>query len=272
MRIIHALIILLLLSSISPAQVTSRIAFTKLNPLTSDFDIFVAELNENLKVVRTYNVSNVIGADSHPSWSPDGSKIAYISQRHGKWMSIYITDYLGRNTRRFSSEILGRSWGFPGWSPDGKKIAFAYEPKDNDRERGIYLIDIDGRNLRKLVGIPFGSLGSCKWSPDGKKILVHSVELYVIDVETGQYKMICDGADGADWSEKGILYSRSRFRSIFIADENGNILKRYELPDFKFIDEPSYSPDLGKVLFVGRKGNTWGLHILDLKTGKVKSL
>lgn len=53
MRVIHTLITLPLLSS---AQVTSRIAFTKLNPLTSDFDIFVAELNENLKVVRTYSL------------------------------------------------------------------------------------------------------------------------------------------------------------------------------------------------------------------------
>lgn len=60
--------------------------------------------------------------DTVPSVSPDGSTIAFMSDRDGNW-EIYTIDINGENLRRMTNEP--GSDGLPAWSPDGKQIAFA---------------------------------------------------------------------------------------------------------------------------------------------------
>ena len=64
----------------------------------------------------------------------------------------------------------------PAWSPDGQLIAFG----SSQNGIGIYVMDADGQNLRKL-----GGFGGCPvWSPDGQKIAFHSDgDIYVMDAD-----------------------------------------------------------------------------------------
>lgn len=71
---------------------------------------------------RQTNLTNTSNppADKWPSWSPDGTKIAFVSWRtdaHG----IYVMDTDGSNETRLTSYGSDRH---PSWSPDGSKIAF----------------------------------------------------------------------------------------------------------------------------------------------------
>ena len=67
------------------------------------------------------NLTQHPARDSHPSWSRDGRKLAFVSRRDGN-SEIYVMNADGsglRNVTRAPSNDLG-----PAWSPDGRAIAF----------------------------------------------------------------------------------------------------------------------------------------------------
>ena len=85
--------------------------------------------------------------DRTPSWSPDGRRIAFASDRDGNF-EIYVMDADGKNQQRLT-ENLKTDWS-PSWSPDGKRIAFASNRDEPFRYFDIYVMDADGRNQRNL--------------------------------------------------------------------------------------------------------------------------
>ena len=63
--------------------------------------------------------------DRHPTWSPDGKQIAFISDRDGaKASAIYVMDTVGNNLRRLTNDVKFTWIDSPDWSPDGKQIVF----------------------------------------------------------------------------------------------------------------------------------------------------
>ena len=79
--------------------------------------------------------------DWYPSWSPDGKRIAFASDRKGDFANfeIYVMDNDGDNQRRLTNNRAADS--SPSWSPDGKHIAFSSR-RDGNRE--IYVINVGG--------------------------------------------------------------------------------------------------------------------------------
>jgi Tol biopolymer transport system component len=110
-----------------------------------------------------------------PTFSPDGTKIAFI----GKGGTIWIKD-IGRKTlREVSSQHRAAQ---PSWSPDGKMIAFARYGGIGE-ELSIWIIDADGKNARQLVEpVPRGGDQWPCWSPDGKSIVLsHGYQLWIVN-------------------------------------------------------------------------------------------
>ena len=109
-------------------------------------------------------------ADLEPSWSPDGTAIAFASDRTGNY-GIYVMDADGGNQTRLTDNSANDR--YPSWSPDGTRIAFA---SYRNRMFDIYVMDADGGNQTRL---PHNSANDRypSWSPDGTEIAFAS-DLY----------------------------------------------------------------------------------------------
>jgi len=106
----------------------------------------------------TYNERD----DIFPSWSPDGSRIAFASDRYGDW-EIYTMSSEGYDVRQLTKPDSRPAvkWS-PAWSPDGSRIAFAYFPGNNSDDAEIYTMLADGSDVRQLTE---SGGGFPAWSP-----------------------------------------------------------------------------------------------------------
>ncbi len=151
----------------------------------------------------------VAGADSYqPAWSPDGTKIAFGSNRDGNG-EIYVMDPNGANVVRLTNNSAED--GQPAWSPDGSKIAFATARDGNDE---IYVMNADGTGAVNLTNNP-GSDLTPAWSPDGSKIAFqsnHPVRLTDPHTQAG----------APSWSPDGTRIAYEQGGDIWIMNVDGS--------------------------------------------------
>ncbi len=98
-----------------------------------------------------------------PAWSPDGQRIAFVTQALDEAREISVVNADGGEV-----ENLTRNPGpddAPAWSPDGRKIAF----ERFNRHPEIYVMNADGSGQRNLSRHPAGDVNPV-WSPDGRKV------------------------------------------------------------------------------------------------------
>jgi hypothetical protein len=190
--------LLLLTAGLPPAFITSiaglvlgdfawrpdgaRIAYGSITPGPAGVsEIFT--MNANATGVTQITPSNDGRAAAGASWSPDGTKIAFVSMvapsDYLQFGEIWIMDADGGNAHAILS-APGHHLTLPVWSPDGAHIAF----KD---AFDVRMMNPDGSNVTTLVTLPSpGLLWRQSWSPDSHKIVVTACPtacgLYTIDV------------------------------------------------------------------------------------------
>jgi hypothetical protein len=110
------------------------------------------------------NISNNPAIDYQPSWSPDGSKIAFTSTRDGEnngWYEVYVMNADGSGQTRLTNNPAYDQ--FPSWSPDGSKIAFASYTENRNNGK-IYVMNAGGSGQTRLTNDP-GSDDEPAWGP-----------------------------------------------------------------------------------------------------------
>lgn len=116
-----------------------------------------------------------------PQISPDGKKLAYMSDRSGS-MEIWVSDRDGSNSAQLTA--IGFA-GTPRWSPDSKSIAFDAGTREGST---IFAVRVDGGALRQLAW-DNGESVCPSWSHDGKWV-------YFASQRTGEYQVWKVRAEG----------------------------------------------------------------------------
>ncbi|HEC45091.1 MAG TPA: DUF5050 domain-containing protein, partial [Bacteroides sp.] len=212
-------------------------------------------------------LTNNSAADSHPSWSPDGTKIAFYSVRDGN-EEIYVMNPDGSNqTRLTNNPSYDRS---PDWSPDGSQIAFT-SMRDGNWE--IYIMNPDGSNQTNITNNSVSDWGP-SWSPDGLKITYTSYrngndEIYVMNADGSNQTNLTNNSvhdNYPSWSPDGseIAFKSERDGNYEIYVMNPDGSNQTRLTNNPAYDRPSsWSPDGSQIAFSSDRDGNFEIYIMN---------
>jgi Tol biopolymer transport system component len=162
-------------------------------------------------------------------------------------------------------------------SPDGRRIAF-----DSDRggERGVYIADADGHNVRRISPEGFAAVPS--WSPDGSMLAFVRAEpdrpkvwnLWTVDLATGALRRVTQNRYGQPWGGswfpdgRRIAYSHENRLVIHDLARNTDRVFASPMKD-RLLRTPAVSPDGRRVMFQVHRDGGWLLELGDGSMRKV---
>ncbi|MCF8173980.1 MAG: Tol-Pal system beta propeller repeat protein TolB [Burkholderiaceae bacterium] len=160
-----------------PGVFSTRIAYVVKSP--GRYELKIADADGSNDQAALASREPIIS----PTWSPDGSKLAYVSFEAKKPV-VYVHD-LASGRRHVAANFKGSN-SAPAWSPDGKQLAVVLT-KDGSSQ--LYLVNADGSGVKRVANSP-GIDTEPRWSPDGQFIYFTSdrggsPQIYRIQISGG---------------------------------------------------------------------------------------
>jgi Tol biopolymer transport system component len=189
-----------------------------------------------------------------PALSPDGSQVAYFSEKDFYFVDLYLADGVsGKVKRRILKSGISSNYetyrflnSQANWSPDGKFLAFAAKRGARD---AIVIVDIERNKEVKRIEVKLSGVTTPAWSPDGEQL-------------------VFTGYDGG-------------LSDLFVVSRDGSKLRR--LTQDKYADlHPVWSPDGRTIAFATDRGGetdftrlaigNFRIALYDLDTGSIQLL
>lgn len=175
----------------------------------------------------TRNLTRDSGSrDKDGAWSPDGKKIAYLSDQSGEY-EIHVVDARGKQP---ASRLTRHQSGYRHtlrWSPDSRKIAFA------DQTLRCYYLDTKTRKIHEVdraefenvdVSLDQKPIHDFKWSPDSRYIAYSKMDsdqvykIYIYSLETGKTRCVSNGT----FNDFNPVFTRDGSHLIFVSNRRFN--------------------------------------------------
>lgn len=192
------------------------------------------------------------GVDRQPTWSPDGTRIAFVRDVGEDNPELHVMEADGSAAVRIT-EAIGEDLS-PAWSPDGSWLAFTSDNEGAKRgavsytgeqrpvwSQELFVVRADGSERRRLFGSERWDLDVPTWSPDGTRIAVTA-------------------------------WDPDTLRSAILAIDVATGRDRELLDEDAFLRDAAWSPDGEAIAFRLDRRGTSQLHLLDVANGAVRQL
>ncbi len=202
------------------------------------------------------------------SWSPDGTKLVYSSNRPGRYGSlrakIVVVNADGSGEKIISGDLRAIQ---PSWSPAGDRIACIAYLNESTR---LVTMTPEGQDVRVISPAGAYQCFSPTWSPDGTKIAFSTasggaLDIAVINADGSGYRKLTDDPavdQYPQWSPRGdriaFCYYRKGFSNVFTVSPEGGPLTQVTDVRTAALLYPTWTPGGDRItvsLFKTREAN-----------------
>jgi len=233
------------------------------------WDLYIMRSDGSDPVRLTNTPSN----ETLPVLSPDGRKIAFVSDRDGN-REVYVMNRNGSDQTNLSRNAAD-DWT-PSWSPDGTEIAFA---SFRDGHWELYLMTAEGTSQRRITSHSAADY-SPAWSPTGDEIAFVSNRTGNLDIhllslaDLSVQRLTTDPATDQSpaWSPDGQQIAWESYRDgnmeIFAMDADGSDVRNLSQDVYADDHGVTWAPTGERIAFYSNRDGGWDIYTLDLATGR----
>jgi TolB protein len=224
-----------------------------------------ADTNSEGSVLRITRIVDDAADNYHVRPSPDGTQIAFDSNRDGV-RGVYVADENGQHVRRVSGEGYA---AVPSWSPDGRTLAFVRAEPDRPKVWNLWTLQLESGEMRQITKRAYGQPWGGSWFPDGRRIAYsHEDRLIVHDLETGAEQVFPTPIKGRTVRTPAV--SPDGRRIVFQVQRDGAWLLDYPAGTVRRIledptaEEYTWSPDGKRLAYHSRRRGQgfWGIWVM----------
>ena len=222
-----------------------------------------ADTDRRGAILRITSVVDDRARNFHARPSPDGTRIAFDSDRDGE-RAVYIADADGRQVRRVSGDGFA---AIPSWSPDGATLAFVRAEPDRPKVWNLWTMDLASGESRRMTSYRVGQPWGGSWFPDARHIAYsHEQTLIVLDTATGRRQSYASPITGrllrtpaVSPDGKRVMFQVYRDGAWLLDLPSGAMRKILSDPS---AEEYTWSPDGRRVAYHSRRSGGWGVWVM----------
>lgn len=220
---------------------------------------------------KPLQLTNDAAVDIDPAFSPDGKKLAFVSDRQGKSMALWVRDLETGTETRLTT--LDKDVMYPAWSPDGSRIAFLLNDANTVwGNSALNILDVNSRSIKQVHPLMFVP-GKPSWSADGKRIVLSALEhsslrfregisrMLLISLDSGTEKFISPTPDrtlatreknGPVWSPDGtrMAYVEDGVLWVVAVSPAGEFIGSPKQITTELADVPTWTGDSKSIVFI----------------------